>query len=694
MRKANKLIALALGTLSFATVGFSACDNPGLSNVQPPEINPEYVYNGTHIYTATDTNEYLVKSGRTDYKLVVPAEITSTQEIANKEFVHLFKKATKINLEILTDDMVTDASSGKYISLGRTKLLADSGIKVEYEQLTTDGHRIVTKDDDIYLCGGTDYGTVFSVYTFMNLTFDYETYTYNTMVIEETSEKKLKNYDVTDIPDFKTRAVSTDVRRYASPNYDENMLAWRLGYRGKEANRGRHYMPVHEVIGDNTSKSSASTNARRWFPEWLYKDETANPTTYHPKWFSDNGGEQLCFSAHGDEAEYEAMVNEAFEKVKWSLTIYTPENAPDKNIMTLTHMDNMNYCTCSKCYEISSFYGGSQAAVQILFMNDLAERVDALLEANKDKDWYREDFKLLFFAYNHNYTPPAKYDSIKKEYVPIDDDVVLHDRVIAWFCRNSNGQAVHDEGMNAQALGVLKGWGAVAKNIQYWNYGANFRNYMYGMGSDTYQYTTSEMYAFWCNVSDLSWFTQVQDHCQAPNTAWNHLRIYLDSKMAWNTSLNQQELIEEYIQAVYKEAAPTIRELYISQRAYQRNVIIDEFQLVSNGDGSPEMGVVEYWPIGVLESYIKLIEKALEDIAFYKNTDPIMYEQIAKNIELEGIAYMYILLELHGNTLAKETQQGYIDRLRYDILWLDLSGMNIKSNDLSLSAWLDNLGNA
>ena len=203
MRKANKLIALALGTLSFATVGFSACDNAGLSNVQTPEINPEYVYNGTHIYTATDTNEYLVKSGRTDYKLVVPAEITSTQEIANKEFEHLFKKATKINIEILTDDMVTDASSGKYISLGRTKLLADSGIKVEYEQLTTDGHRIVTKDDDIYLCGGTDYGTVFSVYTFMNLTFNYETYYFDCMEIEKTSEKKLKNYDVTDIPDFK-----------------------------------------------------------------------------------------------------------------------------------------------------------------------------------------------------------------------------------------------------------------------------------------------------------------------------------------------------------------------------------------------------------------------------------------------------------------------------------------------------------
>ena len=688
MRKANKLTAIALSALSFTTIGLTACDGAGAGNVQIPEINPEYVYNGTHIYTATPTNDYLVKAGQTDYKLVVPAETSETQEIANKEFKHLFKKATQINLEVVTDDKVTDASSGKYISLGRTTLLANSGIEVDYYELSQDGHRIVTKGDDIYLCGGDEYGTVFSVYTFMNLTFNYETYTYNTMVIDETDEQKLLNYDVTDIPDFKMRCISSDVKTYTTSDYDENMLAWRLGYRGKTANRGYNYLTVHEVIGDPNSKSGASTNANRWFPEWLYKDET-NTDMYHPKWFSDNGGEQLCFSAHGDEAEYEAMVNEAFEKVKWTLQYYTPAEYPTKNVMTLTHMDNMNYCTCNKCYEISSYYGGSQAAVQILFMNDLAERVDALLEANKDKEWYREDFMLLFFAYNHNYTPPAKYDAIKKEYVPIDDDIIVHEKVIAFFCRNANGQQGHDEGLNAQALGILKGWAAVAKNIKYWNYGANFRNYMVNL--DTYQYTTNEMYAFWCNVSDVCWFTQLQDHCKGPNTAWNHLRAYLDAKMSWDTSLKENDLIEEYLQAVYKDAAPTMVELFYSQRAYQRNIMYDEYELFSNGDGSPEMVKVEYFPIGILEGFIKLADKAFEDIAFYKEEDPELYDQVAKNIELEAIQYIYLLLELHGNTLAKEERQEYIDRLNYDIEWIDLAQMNIKSKDLSLRGWLDSI---
>mgnify|MGYP003308678908 CR=1 FL=1 len=690
MKKSNRLLALTLGTLSLATVGLSACRGGGVGgNVQEPKINPEYVYNGTHIYTTTETKDYLVKDGRTDYKLVVPSELTTTQEIANKEFKHLFKKATKIDLEVVADDQVTNADSGKYISLGRTDLLKKSGIEVDYYKLTEDGHKIVTKGDDIYICGGMDAGTVFGVYTFMNLTFNYETYTYNTMVIDEVFDKKLLNYEVTDIPDFKSRFHASDITTYASPNYDENMLAWRRYYRGKEATRGMYYMTVHEEIGNPQSKSGASTNARRWFPEWLYKDEENHPESYHPYWFSTNGGEQLCFSAHGDEKEYELMVETAFQKVAWLLTLYTPETHPNANIITLTHMDNQQYCTCAKCYEISSYYGGSQAAVQILFMNDLTEKVQAHLEANKDKDWYREDFKLLFFAYNHNYAPPAKYDPVKKEYVPIDDKVILHDKLIAFFCRNSNGQAVHDEGLNAQAAGILKGWAAVAKNIRYWNYGAAFRNYMYDF--DSYQYTTSEMYGFWCNMSDLSWFTQHQDHNQCPNTTWNHLRVYLDSKMSWDTSLSQQELIEKYMNAVYKEAAPTMMNLFLSARAFMRHVSIDQHELISNGDGSPEKGKVEYFPIGIVEGWIKYIDQALKDIEIHKTTDPELYDQIAKNIEVEGIQYMYILLDLHGNTLAKEEKQAYVNRIKHDIDWLNISGMWIKSNQNKLVDWVNNL---
>ena len=687
MNKKYKAIALAMGVLTLASVGLTACKSNKTTEV--PTINPNYVYDGTHVYTAEDTNDYLVKNGATDYTLVVPSVNTSSMRIARTEFVDLFKEATGIAINVVRDDQVANATSGKYISLGKTTLLQDAGIEINPTVLDNDGHRIVTKGDDIYLCGGSDEGTVFSVYTFMRLTFNYETYYYDCMEIDRVSEKKLKNYDVTDIPDFKFRAHSSDVTTYDSADYAENMFAWRLGYYGKEATRGYYWMPVHDCWWDMSSGSKgASTNADHWFPEYLYNDKENNPDTYHPKWFSSMGGGQLCFSAYGDKVEYEAMVNEAFEKVKAHLAYYTPDKYPRYRVMTLTHMDNTNYCKCKSCREISSYYADSQAAVQMLFMNDLAEKVDEYLNANKDKAWYREDFQLLFFAYNHNFDPPTRYDATKKQYVPIDDEVILHDRVIAWFCRDANGQAVFDEDRNEDLVNTLEGWSVVANHIYYWNYGTNFKAYMYPL--DSFQYSTPAMYAYFCNKSDDFWFTQFQDRNNSTNTAWHNLKVYLDAKLSWDTSLNAEELTQKWMKAMYKDAAPTMYRLFQSLRAYEQHVLIGEYELFSNGDGSPDIEKAIYWPVGLLQGWLAEIDQAKKSLDRYKVVDPELYDEKCKHIEVEAISTLYILLSLHGDMLSPSLKTEYVERLRYDMEWLDLQNMRITSKVL-LSAWLEKL---
>jgi len=691
VKKFNKWLALSLSALTFATVGLSACkkdeETDDAADVKTPEVNSEYVYDGTHVYTATDTNDYLVKNGKTDYRLVVPAGSSATLRIARTEFVDLFKDATDIQLTVLTDDQVQSPSQGKYISLGRTKLLENAGVSINSEELTADGHRVVTKDDDIYLCGGEDEGTVFAVYTFMRMTFHYETYYYDCMEIDRVTEMKFKNYDATDIPDFKYRAHSSDVTTYEADDYDGNMYAWRLGYYGKDGQRGYWFMPVHERIDDFTQgKSSASTNARRWFPEWMYKDEN-DPENYHPDWFSDNGGEQLCFSAHGNAEEYELMVETAFKKVEAHLKYYTPDKYPRYKVMSFTHMDNVKYCTCDKCSEISSYYSDSQAAVQILFMNDLAERVDALLEANKDQPWYREDFQLLFFAYNHNFIPPTKYDAATKKHVPVDDKVILHDRLIAWFCREANGQTGFDEERNANLKTSLAGWSAVAEHIWFWSYGTNFRDLM--MPIDSFQYSTPEMFGYFCNQSDEFWFTQLQDYNNGGgNTAWHNLKIYLDAKLSWNTSLNVDELVDKWMNAMYRDAAPEMKRLWQSVRAYQRHVLIGMFDLEAGGDGSSGLTLAEYWPIGIPEGWLARIDQAKADVARFAQTDPELYDKLCKHIEIEAICYMYIILETQGYTLSEEQRRGYIERLKYDLKWLDLEEMAIRGSSKDFPGWL------
>lgn len=734
MKKFHRLTALSLSLLSLATVGLSACkknndSDEGQKSTLPEREAAEY-YKGTHIYTAPDTNDYLVRNAKTEYKLVVPEDASVTVGIAQKEFMDLFKDATQIDIDVLKDSEVTDVNSGKYISLGRTTLLANSGIEIDKNVLDNDGHRIVTQGDDIYICGGADEGTVFGVHTFMGITFNYETYAYDCMEIEKTANKKLKKYNVTDIPDFKFRAHSSDVTTYDAPaeSYDQNMYAWRLGYYGKAAYRGYYYLPVHEQC-DRSSASGASTNLNRWYPEHIYKDITsclnkqctrpvggeqklvkevddATRGTYkvtceycgdtnitHSYWYSTAAttgrrGMQVCFTARGNAAEYEAMMQTAVDRVKWTLTEYQPgsySTRPQAYIMTLTHMDNTNACSCDACDKIIEANGYSIAACQIQFMNELARRVDAWFEEeNCPGAAWKDSFKLLFFAYNMNYVPPAYYDAVTKTYKLYDESMRLHPRLIAWFARESNGSQIYDgdkyfddKEVNKDFKSAIQAWKEVTNGqMHYWNYGTNYASYMTPI--ETFQYLTSEMMSFWCNQSDRFWFTQYQDGSAGPNSAWHGLKVYIDAQMSWNTSLEQGELIEKWMNAMYKDAAPIMLDLFLTQRAYMRRNLLDtQSQLLKTADS---------WPKAVLDSFLRKIDEAKEAVGHYKTSNPELYDLVCGHIELEAVSYIFLMLECHG-TISVDEKTAYVERIKYDIEWLNLHKTEAES-DLLMPEWI------
>lgn len=678
--------------------------NGNINNVS--RNTEDSLYKGTHVYTATDTNQNLVENGATGYYLIIPESLElpvgvskinnltdvdsyNPDALAVYEFIKLFQQATGITIPTKRESSHSayqTASKGKYISLGRTKLLEKSGIDASKETLSNDGHIVKTIDDDIYLCGGSDAGTLYAVYTFMRLTFNYETYYFDCTEIDSVTTAKLKNYDVTDIPDFKFRAHSSDVTTYNSSVYEEDIFAWRLNYYGKDATRGYNFMRIQDewVYDENgnptpheDSKSGASTNVDNWFPERLYNDPD-KPERYHPEWFSSQGGEQVCFSAHGDPESYELMVNTAFEKVKAQLIYYNPTDYPRANIMSLTHMDNMKYCQCDACREISSYYRDSQAAVQVLFMNDLAEKVDEYLKANTDKSWYREDLKLMFFAYNHNSEAPARYNATTKQYEPIDERVKVHDRLIAWFARDASGQSKFNEGRNGEMITCLESWCALAKNVYFWHYATNFSNYM--IPYDSFEFATPEMFAYFCSKRDQYWFTQMQDNNPNTNTAWHNLKAYLEAKLAWDTSLNMDELMKNWFRAMYKEAASQMWDVFQSVREWQQVELVGNRGLVAYGDGNPDVVKADCWPKDMVVGWLNKMDTAKSKVSDTKTIN---------HIEAEALSNLYILIELH-----KDTQQTYIERVKTAYTTLKLNKKTSITSDLRYKTWIDSLASA
>lgn len=680
----KKICSRILSILLSATVVF------GLVSCKKEEVPVDpteklSTYQGTHIYTAPDTSDYLVQNGKSDYVVVIPENASDYVVSAQEEFVHLFEKATDIQLRKATDTGLTHNASARYISIGETSLLSSAEITLDKARLGQDGGRVVTKDKSVYICGGADTGTLFMVYTFMNITFNYETYYTDCMEIDtNVKNKALKAYDVTDIPDFQMRAWNNHILTESHEDYDKNMFTERMRYVGK---RGYNFMTIHTnpdgKYAGATQTSGASTNSTKWLPPTIYNDDVKYPEAYHPKWFSTEGNE-LCFTARGDEKEFEAMMNECMWKATYSLMKYTPDKYPQYTAMTFTQQDNTHYCRCEACTTKAEQLGGI-VGVYIDFVNQLAERIETWMNKPENTAYKREDFTLLFFAYSYTKKAPVAYNAETGKYEPL---IKCRENVGVYLATGGEMQQPLTSEANEEFLQNIDNWGLISNNIYFWFYSANHRNYMWFY--DSFNHYTPEFYSHMATRSNRMIFSQGQEQCKGTLSTFNNLKVYLESKLMWDTSLDMGELIDRFFNAMYREAAPQMKQIFFSMRAHMQYLLVT-YEKFGAGN-RPDFGSKEYWPLALVEGWVGQMDEARNAIERYKTLDLELYERICQHIEAECIAPIYIILDCHLPYLTETQGNSYINRLWYDIEWMGLENMT-KSESASdtLVNWLNGL---
>ena len=134
---------------------------------------------GIHDMTAPEIDgKYMVENGESDYVIIVPADANSKVELAVDEFRVLFKRATNVELASVRDDSgdpILSDDNAKRISIGETKLITDMSKEEQlafgYDPsiLGSDGVRIITKNNTVYILGGSFYGVLFSLRFHANL---------------------------------------------------------------------------------------------------------------------------------------------------------------------------------------------------------------------------------------------------------------------------------------------------------------------------------------------------------------------------------------------------------------------------------------------------------------------------------------------------------------------------------------------
>ena len=640
-------------------------------------------YDGVHINNITETNREFIKNGNTDYVLIVPAVLSAELTTAKNDFLYLFKQATNIDLIVLKDTGVKHSKNAKYLSIGNTETFQSTGLTVSASELGYDGYQIFTVDDSIYMVGAYDVGSAYSIYSFFEHAFHYEAYYSDCIVIDkDVKNLNFKIFDVKEIPDvaLRTSGMFAEMGYYREETPDSKYFSARM-----KSLHHKHYwvMPFCKKYDKSTATNSDHSSFVA-LPKETYSEK-------HPKWYSNNGN-QLCYTARGDEKELDLMAQELAKKIIFSYQLYDKESYPYMNVIHFGMEDNYNSCSCDECVRLSDYYGTEAGAVCI-FVNKAAkifkewENGKSVYELfdkeviGSDASWMdvdpkpykRDDFRILFFAYNNLVKAPVTYDAATKTYTPIDDKVILLDNVGVYHAdiemdwANSLYNPYNE--VNEEARINLGAWATLTNKIWNWNYCIYYNsNTVFYDGFNTIN-ANDIAYRAACGVDAV--YTEGDGSQYARDTGFNALKMYLHYKLYWNSALNTQELVDNYFDAMFADASDIMYEMFMDIRTYC--AYINQINGLNNKNSVYNAIVYEkYWDKQTLRNWMNMCDEAVSLIGKYKDSNPEYYEKLRGRIKQEYVFPCLLFLRLYGNKIPVAEKNELLNNLKSDAEKYDL----------------------
>lgn len=666
----QKHIFFALAASSILLL--SGCGtNPGQGGENSSDDNSSL--SEKHRFVATPTSNSLVSGGRTTYKVILPSESDDQLLYARSELTSLFKEATNIDLSVISDVGLTYKDTDTYISLGKNSYLVSAGLSKEtnFDTYGRDGVRILTRGKSIFIFGETNYATLYGVYDFLNLSLNFETYYHDCYTLDKNvTDLRLYNYDVIDIPDIAYRQK----RGLLFPTANQNQM---FGYRMRTIDDVTNLiLPIYE--GDTpASASNRNHNSFFYFPKKVFEKT-------HPYFYSTNGS-QLCFSARGDAKEFKAMTEYAAKKIEDSLTWHPYKDYPTYTTAFIGMNDINDLCDCESCTKIKNEHNNSQSAAMILFMKEVGKIVNAWMDKEENAP-YKRKLNYSFFAYQASITPPFKEnDDGTFEY---KDDIIPDEGVtIMPYVASMNfdyGRSFYSS-VNDEARKILKAWGNFYPGTWAWSYGGFYNDYItfydiYNFYTDYHEYLSKYHYS-------LS-FEQVKNDQRGADPGFGGLANYVLCKKSWNASLDMNELIDKFLENVYEEAAPVMREMFQKLRIWFAKTI-EKNGIGAGGSMQADISTnKKYWGYGLIHELFDLCDKAYAAIEVYKK-DEVKYKRLKSYIDIEWLVPAKVAIGCYEDKFT--TSEFVAIKKKFKDICLDQGVKDIKEF-VSISSYLESLG--
>lgn len=626
------LLVLAL-FISFAACGKNKGDADIVSVPEQTErVSNRYNENSdkwttTHWFESKERNEYIVKNGVSEYKILIP-ELTTFTTFARDELVRFFNEATGVKLEVVQNESIAHTSDGKYISLGDTNAFKTSGLSVDKTELGRDGVRILTKDKTVYIVGGTDNGVLYGVYDFLKMNFGFEVYYKDCYDIDTgVKEVKLRDYNVTDIPDIPLKA-RVGILQCESQDADDYMFAYRMRTTDSLED---FIFPIHETLGDPNSKNDRLHNSLFYLPKEQYLISDSE--------FYSTKGEQLCYTARGIPEKYKKMVGICAQKVEQSIQWY-----PTLNTVHIGIMDNWQSCECDACKKFASEHNGAESAAVYKFVQDMAREVVDWMNLPENAEYKRDDLQFTFFAYQWTLKPPFE---IKDGKVIIADDIVpdadLKIKPFNAFSSFDFGVRM-DDPTNAEQIEYATQWAQYVTDGWSWTYGCFFNDYFcfydpYTFYEDYYKWLYEQKYQFT--------FAQFHSRQRGADTGFYTLANYITCKLTWDSSLDTAELIDDYFNAMYSDAADAMKEVFYECRLWFAETHEKEGWGWSATQLQPTTNP-NLISLGFINTLFTKLDKAYASIEKYRK-DEATYSKLKEHIDIEWLFPAKCVIGLYSN---------------------------------------------
>ena len=485
----------------------------------------------------------LAENGETQYAIVLPTNADAMLTLAKDELVSFFAEATGATLPVVSD--IAYDTYGAYISIGDTQTFANSGVGMG--EMNSQGYHLQTVNNTVYINANSSLGCLYGVYGLLGELFGYEQYSEDTYVLNKLSTVELPELNKTESPDFEMRMPSN------SALINNAEYANRMGMAMGELDY------VYRV-GDYTNNGGAGWtvwhNALEILPPSYWKGQGKS------NWFSDDGT-QLCYTAHGNTDDYNAMVAQIAVIMEQTLTSSQITNKPDAVYYTLTSEDTETSCTCSACQSAKSTYGSNAGAV-IKLCNDVQATVAEWMNNNTA---YKRDITLLFFAYNNYVDAPTAGSITMREDVGVM--YAISDYVNYYYDINANE--------NASFKAQFDAWAELTKasgsDLCVWTYTKNFQMYM--LRADVYgenAFFNENAYQYFANAGVDLWFNQGASNGTTTLSTFEKLNGYIDSQMMWDSTQSVTTLTDNWFAAMYGAGADFMKSLYNAQNEAARSV--------------------------------------------------------------------------------------------------------------------------